>query len=170
MFKRAIITMSSLVVFAFGTLAQTQAPHQHNAATMIDGAVHPELIPDSVAYRLYFIAVAEDPQPTAPQKTRQHAHLRAAGLSEADISSTALILANFKTQYAALIATYNESQEVQNNTNDGLAAFLLQREQLVQATRDALTASLTPAGMTKFDARIHTEKSKMQVASQEAGQ
>jgi hypothetical protein len=53
-------------MFAFGTLAQTpQTPqHQHSDANVIDGAIHPELIPDTVAYRLYLIAVSENPTPS----------------------------------------------------------------------------------------------------------
>jgi hypothetical protein len=45
--------------------------HTHSAPLsdqVIDGAVHPELIPDSTAYRLVFIVIGEPPNP-APQKT-----------------------------------------------------------------------------------------------------
>jgi hypothetical protein len=168
--RKAIITLLSLCVFALGAWAQSPPQHQHAAANIIDGAVHPELIPDAVAYRLYLLTVSEGPAPLPHESRRQHSHLQKAGLPEKDILSATIILADFKTQYAALIEQYNNSPEVQNNTNDGLALFLAKRDALVQSTRDALKSSLTPAGMSSLHLHIQKEKSKMKVAAQEAQQ
>ena len=157
--------------FAIGAWAQNSPPpHQHTAQNIIDGAVHPELIPDSVAYRLYFVAVSETPSPLPNESSRQHAHLQKAGLSENDIQSAGKVLANFKTEYAAIIDSYNHSNEVLNNTDDGLPLFLAKRDALVQATRDALKATLSPQGMASFHANIQKEKAMMKVAAKEAGQ
>ena len=166
------VTILLLSVFALGTWAQNPPPaHQHAVATdVIDGSVHPELIPDSVAWRLYLFAVSENPSPLPNESRRQHAHLAKAGLEESDIQAAVRILANFKTQYAALIESYNHSPEVLNNTNDGLPLFLAKRDALVQATRDALKASLTPVGMSNLQAHIQTEKAGMRVAAKEAQQ
>jgi len=56
--------------------ALTRSGHQHNPTEgIIDGAVHPELIPDSEAYRLYFLVVSEPRNAVAEDRNRQLAHL-----------------------------------------------------------------------------------------------
>ena len=164
------VTVLVLSMFALGAWAQNPSPHQHAAADIIDGSVHPELIPDSVAYRLYFFLIAEKPIPLPNEAKRQHAHLQKAGLSETEIQATSIILANFKTEYTAMIALYNHSPEVLRNSNDGLPLFLAKRDALVQATRDALTAALTPRGMSNLQAQIQKEKATMRVAVGEVQQ
>src|SRR4029077_6525313 len=76
------ITGFVLSLFAFGTRAQTPPKHQHAAANVIDGAAHPELIPDSVAYRLYFVAVSTVQNPAEAEQKHQHAHLMKTGLGD----------------------------------------------------------------------------------------
>ena len=46
---------------------------------MIDGAVHPELIPDIAAYRLYLLAVARSATPTEQERRHQAAQLGVIG-------------------------------------------------------------------------------------------
>lgn len=164
----AVIVVLVLSVFADGSRAQNSpSQHQHAAPNLIDGAVHPELIPDSTAYRLYFITVAENPTPLPHEAQRQHAHLSRAGLNEADIQAASKVLANFKLAYAALIDEYNNSPEVRNNTNDGITLFLSKRDALVQETRTMLNGALTPQGMANFHANIQQEKANMKIAASE---
>lgn len=170
---RYVTAVVGVLMFAFGALAQSSPPQHQHAVTptnLIDGAVHPELIPDSVAYRLYFAVVSESPSPLPNEARRQHAHLSKAGLAEQDIQAASKVLANFKLAYAALIYTYNHSPEVLNNTNNGLQLFLAKRDALVQETRNALQAALSPAGMALLDDHIQREKAHMKVAAKEAGQ
>ena len=165
---RSVLMTLGLILLAFGARAQNSASHQHaTPSDIIDGSVHPELIPDVVAYRLYFVAISENPTPLPNESRRQHAHLQGAGLKENDIQAAAHILASFKSQYSTLIDQYNTSKEVLNNTNDGLPLFIMKRDAIVQATRDALKAALTVTGMASLDARIKSEKSMMKVAAQE---
>ncbi len=161
-----------LSAFAVVTWAQAQnsPPHQHTTPDLIDGAIHPELIPDSVAYRLYFVAVSENPTPRPNESSRQHSQLQRAGLSEEDIQSATIILASFKMQYAAMIDSYNHSPEVQSNSSDGLSLFLAKRDALVQTAIDTLRRTLSPQGVANLDARIKKEKAKMKVAAKEAQQ
>lgn len=163
--KRYVVILCTLA-FALGTWAQTPSQHQHAAANVIDGAVHPELIPDTVAYRLYLVAISEGPAPLPHESRRQLSHLRHAGLLEKDVLAAIIVLANFKTQYAALIEQYNNSPEVQNNTSDGLPLFLAKRDALVESTRQALKISLSPLGMSSLHTHIQQEKSKMKVAQE----
>ncbi|MBV8675244.1 MAG: hypothetical protein JOZ33_17605 [Acidobacteriaceae bacterium] len=56
---------------------QSMAWMDHSApVAVIDGKVHPEQIPDVVAYRLYFISVGELPNPTKTSKSSSRQWLR----------------------------------------------------------------------------------------------
>jgi len=141
-----------------GSVAPSQGTSR--MSEVIDGSVHPELIPDATAYRLWFIASSEFPNATPAEQMRQKAHLGRAGLSDTDIQAAAGVLASFKVQYSQLIAHYNES-----DTKD-LGALIHNREGLVQATRDSLRVVLTPEGMAKIDAHVQREKRLMKVAKE----
>jgi hypothetical protein len=65
-----------------------------------------------VAYRLFFLTVAEPPFATAEQRRRQRAWVRTAGLKEEDVQSAADVLETFKSEYDELVARYNESVRV----------------------------------------------------------
>ncbi|MGH9454955.1 MAG: hypothetical protein ACRD2O_13385, partial [Terriglobia bacterium] len=107
---------------------------------LIDGARHPELVPDLVAYRLFFVTVAEPAQPTAEQKARQRAQLLTAGLKQDDLQHASSVLATFKAEYGDLVERYDESVDVANRSGKApdLQRFLSQQDALVQATREAL--------------------------------
>ena len=154
---------------------QNSRTHVHSTdakgsvAGMIDGAQHPELIPDSTAYRLLLITVSEEPNPTPEEAERQLAFLRAAGLDSDDIEAAILVLATFRAQYADLITRYNEAVASANAAGiaPDLATFLQQRDSLVQFTRAALASALSNAGMDRFHAHVQREKSRMKVAAKE---
>lgn len=173
MSRTILLTLLLLLGMTLVVRAQTtQAVHDHTAAVptnLIDGAQHPELIPDSVAYRLYFVAVSEMPNPTDEQKTRQLAHLGKIGLEGDDLQSLVNTLANFKVQYTSLIARYNASAQaaLRIGATPDLKTFLLQREQLVQTTRDHLNSVLTPVGLARLHIHIRSERKGMRVAKEE---
>jgi|SRR5579872_4891091 len=147
-------------------LAQSSSAHVHATVStdMIDGSTNPQAIPDIIAYRLYFFAVSN----ASPKA--MNAHLKKALLADNDVVTATAILVNFKSQYAALIDEYNKSPEVANGSSAGLALFMSKRDALVNATRDALRASLTPDGLGTLQARVQAEKSGMKVAAAEAAQ
>ena|ERR1700741_3375169 len=153
-------------------IAQTQTTHEHSAQVddRIDGSVHPELIPDNVAWRLYLLTVSENPVALPNETKRQNARLKNAGLEEAHIQAMVPILADFKVQYSALIELYNKSPEVTANTNDGLALFLLKRDALVQKTRHSIKSSLPDAVNAKLEAHVKEQKAHMKVAAKEGVQ
>jgi hypothetical protein len=138
-------------------------------AGIIDGAKHAEQIPDSAAYRLFFIAVSEVPSPTEKQQARQLAFLRGTGLDESDVLTAIPLLAIFKVQYASLISRYNQAVAAANAnaTTADVATFLRQRDELVQSTREALRTNLTPDGMARLHEHVQREKTRMKVASKE---
>lgn len=155
-----------------GKPAQTVIPESQAAAippNVINGAVHPELIPDLVAFRLFFITVALPSGATDRDKARQRAQLMFAGLRDDDLSRAASVLATFKVQYDYLVQHYNDSVDVANRSGrpPDLQKFLTEQEELVQQTKDALAGMLTTKGMSNFEAHVKNEKRNMKVAKED---
>lgn len=160
-----------LILIAYSTFVlparaqNTAHSQQHGSTPMIDGAVHPELIPDSIAYRLYFLIASTGTNPTAEDRKHQRAHLNKIGLEDLDREIVVDILAEFRTKYDALEAQYNDAAKAALSRNQvpDTASFLAQLDDLVQSTRDALKLRLTPQAMTQFDAFVQSEKKHMRI-------
>jgi hypothetical protein len=165
-----LLLMSMSIPFASSAVAQTNdLLHEHSlpiASNVIDGALHPEFIPDSVAYRLFLLTVSETLSPSEDRVKRQRAFLIGAGLDDNDIRAAIPILSDFKRQNDGLIKEYNESvvKANLNHTSPDLAGFILQRDRLVQSTRDALTGSISHDAMTRLHAHIQDEKRNMKIS------
>lgn len=136
---------------------------------IIDGAVHPELIPDVVAYRLFFVTVAEPPDASARQLARERAFLRAAGLADADIAPAEQVLANFKLEYDRFIKTYNQltQQAISEGRSPDFTGLVLERDQLVEATRVLLESTISPDEAKRFEAHMQSEKRNMRVSKED---
>jgi hypothetical protein len=161
------VTMLALFVFALGAWAQNSPPHQH-AATVIDGAKNPELIPDSTAYRLWLVTVSELPSATAQDSDRQRSHLASLELTELENLQLVTLLADFKGQYLTLIERYNESAKaaLAHGVQPNLNLFLQQRDDLVQSTRAAIALRLSPESVSRIDAVVHEHKKHIQLHTQ----
>jgi len=135
---------------------------------IIDGAKNPELIPDSIAYRLVFISVAGPAIPSLKDMDRQRAHLRDAGLRTAEISRAAGLLAVFGDRYGDLVTQYNESVQVANDSGEepDLTTFLSQLDQLVESTREALAAAISPEAAKHLEAYVQSEKRNMRMTKE----
>jgi hypothetical protein len=134
---------------------------------IIDGSKEPDLIPDVVAYRLWFLAVALPPGATEVEQARQWAQLKAAGLSSDDAMQTASILATFRTSYDYLVNSYNDSVAQANQMGDDppdVQAFLGQRDALVGTTLRALNTALSAPGMQALRSYVQGQKANMRVA------
>lgn len=66
--------------------ASAQREHSHSS-NIVDGALRPDLIPDEAAYRLYFVAVSEMPNPSGEARQRQLSHLGRIGLQNGTFRS-----------------------------------------------------------------------------------
>jgi hypothetical protein len=131
----------------------TVTPTQNIVPTeTIDGSKNPELIPDSVAYRLFFIHAALPLNATAPQLRRQRANLAATGLDPIDQLALAAALADFYSNHASFAEKYKDGDTGNLETD---------RDAVTQVTRDKLSQLLTPASLKKLDAFIQREKSGM---------
>ena len=132
-----------IITIASGLFAQQH--HTLQSASLptgiVDGAKNPELIPDSAAYRLYFITVSELPNALAEQKNRQRAHLGKIGLKDPDLEALIGTLETFKVHYADLTATYNTTAEAAGAAGGkpDINSFLSQRDALVPVSYTHLT-------------------------------
>jgi hypothetical protein len=161
--------LALLLVFSTAQLVQAQnnpPVHQHAPANLIDGAVHPELVPDLVAYRLVLLAMSKPPNLTDQQSKRQAAQLSKINLREPDQKELASVLANFCSEYHNLIQTYNEAATAANARGErsDISYLLLERDQLVQSTHDKLKNSISTDSWARFDAYVQHEKSHMKVS------
>jgi hypothetical protein len=168
---RSVVVFLLLISSLISLSAQTDDSHhssvEPNATTSstIDGAVHPEQVPDADAYRLVLITVACRTDASPHDKATQLGLLNPVGLNTADLASAISVLAAFKTSYEELIKTYNASAELAlaNGQQADINGFLVKRDALVEFTRKELRLALTPEGATAFDEHVQTEKKNMVV-------
>ena len=144
--------------------------HDHNvAANVIDGAVHPELISDITAYRLFFLVIANGQSSSdVDEDARQRAFMRMSGLADQDVDTALSIANDFKVKYSQLIEQYNASVLNSNAVStEARRNFLAERDALVQATRHSLASMLSPQGMQNVDNYVKAEKRHITAAQEE---
>jgi hypothetical protein len=135
----------------------------------IDGAKHPELIPDDVAYRLIFLAVAEPEGAPAARIALARAKIAPARLSEDDAEAFLALLAAFRKQFDALNAQErdllrrNFAVHPLSTIAEQLGGIRAQRAKLFADTIAALPARLSDEGMAKLDAHLQKEKHGMKM-------
>jgi hypothetical protein len=130
---------------------------------LIDGSAHPELIPDSVAYRLYLVAVSTGLNATEAEQKHQRAQLMHTGLEDADQRMLLTILSDFRAKYNTLVTEYNESARAalaRNETTD-VRGLLKKIDDLVQSTRDTISVRLSTEASAKLHAFVVSEKKNM---------
>ena len=127
---------------SLGALAQTTS-HPSNAP----GPVDP--IPDHVAFRLFFTAVAENASPSPAEVARQDGKLNVIQLPAADKAALVASLARFKTNIA----------NVQNGSKP------MPLNDVVQGTLNELIAQMTPEGFRQLHTYVRFQKKYMRVAS-----
>lgn len=167
---RYVTAAIGVLMLAFGAWAQTSPPHNHQAAapTLIDGAVHPELIPDSIAYRLYLVAVSTGQNPTEAEQKSQRTHIMRTGLVDTDQQLFISILSDFRAKYDALVAEYNDAAKAaaaHNETTD-VHTLLTRIDALVQSTRDTISMRLSSRGAAKLHTFVVSEKKNMKMTEE----
>lgn len=135
----------------------------------IDGAKHPELIPDDVAYRLVFLAIAEPENAPAARIALARAKIAPAGLGADDTAAFLALLTAFRKQFDALNA--QETDLLQRNfavhplstVAEQLRGIRAQRAKLFAETIAALPARLSDEGMAKLEEHLQREKHAMKM-------
>lgn len=111
----------------------------------IDGQATPDLIPDVVAFRLFFTAVALDSGPSATQIAKQNSKLCGIHLSQDDKSILVQTLSNFNAQLAM-------AQAAQVQTSFDTVA---------QNTVNLLQTMMSPDGFQRLQAYVRIQKKLM---------
>jgi hypothetical protein len=167
-----LLFIAVVVILPFGASSAARIPHSRtphspqsnaSATNMIDGSQHPELIPDSTAYRLYLLTVSVPSNSTEGDRRVQSSHLAKAQLDANDLQSMTAVLAAFRSEHDAWLSKYNAEAAAQGATFDP-TPFLQQQEDLVNSTRAALAKSLSANGMARLCQHVQGEKKFMKVA------
>jgi hypothetical protein len=174
----------TLILGAWFSIAQAQDPtppapdaetvaediHDHHSMKpqkLIQGSEHPEMIPDVVAYRLYFVALNEGDEAAPSTSTWRRIKLHQAGIGKAqDLDKAEAILLEFKAKYEQLVTTYNESvgaDRAAGKQPDHLA-FMNKLNALVNATRGRLKNELPQEALQKFEPYVQNEKKLMVIS------
>src|SRR6202030_796328 len=154
---RYLIIVIALFV-STGTQAQTPPQHQHTTSNVIDGKLHPDMIQDKDAYRLFFLAMANASKEHQRAALTNHAHLK-----DVEAESTSTVLVDFKAKYEDLIQRFNlvaESDAARNTPTD-MKAFLRDRDALVMATKAKVESVITSESAVQLNAHVQREKAYM---------
>ncbi|HLH06892.1 MAG TPA: hypothetical protein VKW78_06630 [Terriglobales bacterium] len=140
--------------------------HNHATDDQIDGSMHPELIPNIAAYRLFFLAVGLTANPSAGEKTMQSAQLQQLGFEGKDSEGFTRVLQTFRAKYNDLVNTYNAKVPAQaTGFAPDVDSFLSERDALVQNTLDELKVELSPAAFNRLGAYVNVEKTRMKIST-----
>jgi hypothetical protein len=161
------------ICLAGGYTAAQTVPVTHHHTTkvnVIDGAVHPDRIPDASAYRLFFLALSTAPNSSYDDKLRQASHIGKIGLNDQDKQNLISRLAIFSAQYRTFTESWNAAAmtALKNGQPFNATEFLKQRNALVQSTRNSLAVALSSNGLARLQQHITAEKSRMKVDAEEA--
>ena len=124
----------------------------------IDGAVHPEQIPDSLALRFVLLSLSLPANPTSVDLKKQELRLRRIPMSNNDKQILTRIAKDFgrdfKQWQSALVPSENLSSDI-------LAQEVSERDALVARYKANLSSSLSSQGSAGFAAYLLLEKAKM---------
>jgi len=157
-FSRVTFLVTSvLLTFTLSQFANSQSHANHTAPSVINGAEHPELIPDSVAYRLIFTTLSQ------PGDAKlQAAQVAAIGLNEDDTKIMIKNLNSFRTAFDILVTNYNDALSKRQQPNPD--TFNLQQELLLSNSRGAIESGLSKDGAALLKAWVQNEKRNMHLS------
>lgn len=163
-----VVTLTFLprgVLLGKGT-ARSQGFQHHSTANVIDGSVHPELIPDRDAFRLFFLAAATSTNATTDEKKRQRAMFSSAGFNENELAAASTILVDYKTQYEQAIQQYNDAVALARSPDqlpDG-KKLVAELNMLTTTAQAKLESSISGKSARHLYEHVQHEKSRMRVA------
>lgn len=152
--------------------AQTTTVHNHSNVTnnAVDGRIHPELIKDKDAYRLFFVAASL--QDNSPQElARQRAMFASLNLSDAQFAKVNAILSDFKSVHNMLIQDFNRERGTSrtSQTTGTLAPFIQQRDGIVAQTRAEIELVIGQHASAILNSFIQGEKREMVLGADDSG-
>lgn len=135
------------------------AQHQHSAEKLIDGSVHPELISDTTAYRLFLATYAG----TDDQHTKlQGALFHVLGLSREDQLVMTNTLSDFGIRFQHILD--DDAKETAENLSTDHTTFAISRDLMMDDILRSLRVQLSKMGFEQLNSYVQSEKRKMRVS------
>lgn len=160
-----------VLLFAFQVVQaqESSSIHHHMPTKVIDGAVHPEQIPDLMAYRLYLLSLSTPSVPTETEKKRQSIRLSRLALPDAERDTFLRAITNFRAEHDRLIREYNEKATAANARGEtyDISPLIQQLNNLTQSTHNALQTILSETSWARLDQIVQYEKRRMQIRTSE---
>lgn len=146
------------------SFAQAQEEALPSRPVIINGSQHPELIPDSLAYRIAFghlIIYIGDPE-------TEKRNFSKVGLSGDDTETLYRVMKVYKENFEAITKTYNDALADAKKNNrqpdaSDLETFRSHRSELVRSTRKDLDGTLSSEGVAHFHDYVQSQKITMNV-------
>lgn len=145
---------------------------QHNNApiVLVDGAIHPEKIPEAVAFRMFFRTLAQPANPTPEQVDRQRSMVAPANLSESDLRGLAQVMSDYHFALESLRHEFRAAKAslggIDEYTSQKLTA---ERDAIVDDAKTQLTANLSAEGMARLRNLILSERKNMAIYTSAEG-
>jgi hypothetical protein len=131
------------------TLAQQQLPKG-----TVDGAKHPELIPDDIAWQTFIVFTSHLEESSPGLRNAQLRDLAAQGVSPSDLTTLVSILSEFHANHKPLLARLLDPA----TTDSDRTTQITQRKELITGARRAIEQSLTPEGVALLRAYVQKMK------------
>ncbi len=155
---RPTTAVFAALLFAVGA----QAQHSMLAGQMVGGRNNPSAVPDSVAYRVWFIRLSHAFDDEAKIPGRVEATMIQTSLNEVDQSVVKGAVLTWKAQFFKLVADWNSTPE-EERTPTKQAAFEQSIFDMTMSTVKTINAGLSEDGLKKFTQFIQNEKRNISV-------
>lgn len=159
MLIKRLIIYTALLGGAYQSLAHAQQPPVREGRHLIDGSKTPDLIPDSMAFRLVLSGFAEPANPTPEQAARQRRKLANIAKTDADLKAFSAVLAGFQERYAEMRKQYQKNPSLKFGS-----PYAPSRDALVADTMDQLNQKITSDTMIRFRAYVMNAKARMVIS------
>lgn len=158
-FKRITSLLALTCLCCLPVFCQTSVDMPMQSDT-IDGAVHPELVSDSTAYRLFLAAYAGT--------DRQHRLVQSVlftniGIPEADQPALTEIIDSFGTAFQQILNA--DAAEIAANPTADHRNFFTQRDVMVTNILLLLKSRLSSTGFNNLNQYVQREKKNMKISA-----
>ena len=167
------VLMASIAVLLAAATAPSAAQTQHPTPpttpagpVVVDGALAPDRIPNTVALYLFLRTAAIKPDATEHERARTRAILRRANLNEADTEAMTAILTDFGREIQRIEESARRIHDANPDPADRkgpLMALGKQRSALYFATLHRLATQLSPEGAAALKGHVIANKAHMKI-------
>ena len=151
------ICLAALLTFKYSAVAQHQ--HQPSSEKLVDGSVHPELITDTTAYRLFLATYAGTDQ---QHRKLQGALFRKIGLSQDDQLVMRNTVDDFGVRFQHILD--EDAKETAAKPGTDHTTFVVSRDFVMDEILRSLKVQLSKIGFEHLSSYVQSEKRNMRVS------